>query len=186
MAGVTRYDGDIALISSNDGGDILFESGQARMEQGLFSAVYMSLFTESGWWGNRVLAEEERIGCRIEELRSRTLTNSTRLDFIAEARNALAWMVDQGIAGRVDVDAAIVAPGMIGVIVTIHQPGSETPQSVRFGLSWDATLDTEPYRRDPIVVDTRVLHPMSTHAGETMETHTGRVMHYAQIAKEAK
>ena len=59
---MSRYDGDIQIVHTDDGGAITFSSGQPDMEQGLATAVYISLFTEPGWWGNAVSSPDEQIG----------------------------------------------------------------------------------------------------------------------------
>lgn len=132
------YDGDIALVSTADGADLTFENGQGRMDAGLYTAVYAAMFTRRGWWGNRVVDEDEQLGSRIDELLERNLTNRVRLDFIEEARTALAWLVTEGIAESVEVDASIVAPGVLAAEITVAQPGEETPATLRYRLNWDA------------------------------------------------
>lgn len=97
--------------------DIRFVSGATTP---LGRAVVISLFTwrralESdpvddldlqGWWGDSFPAvADDRIGSRLWLLRRRTLTEQTRLDAIAYARESLQWMTDDGILAGVQIEA---------------------------------------------------------------------------------
>jgi len=49
---MNAYDGDVRVQHTEDGGDIESVAGQLRMDGGLETAVYISLFTARGWWGS--------------------------------------------------------------------------------------------------------------------------------------
>lgn len=129
-----NIEGDPKLYDTGDGADLLIQDGQPDMDEGLENAVYLSLFTPSLWWGNAVAAEAERYASRLEEIQRRTLTNQTRLDAEQYARDALAWMVPEGVAKRVTVAATIPAVGFLGLTVTIEQP--DRTSTVRYQISW--------------------------------------------------
>ncbi|MFV2950122.1 phage GP46 family protein [Pseudomonas japonica] len=60
-----------------------------------------------GWWGDSFpTLADDRIGSRLWQLRRRSLTAETERDAIAFAREALAWMLDDGRVSAVTVTAA--------------------------------------------------------------------------------
>ncbi len=134
---MSRYDGDVAVRPSLDGGEITIEGGQPEMEQGLSTTVYISLGTDLGWWGNALAAEHEEIGSGSEALEMEPLSNRVRLDYEEAARQALAWMVDAGIAKSVRVEATILSSIAMGLTVTIEEPDGSTATS-RYRVNWTA------------------------------------------------
>lgn len=57
-----------------------------------------------GWWGDSFpTLANDRIGSRLWQLRRRTLTADTERDAVAFAREALAWMVEDGRVTTVSV-----------------------------------------------------------------------------------
>jgi len=129
-----NYEGDVKLIQTDDGGDIEFVAGQPVMDQGLETAVYISLFS-GGWWGNAISEQNEKLNSELEELYNRNLSNQTRLDTEEYVRKALEWMIRLGIAKRIDVSASLPIPGWLGLEITIIEPnGSE--QNLRYSINW--------------------------------------------------
>lgn len=125
------HQGDILLENTADGGDILIEGGIATMTPGLETSVYASLFTDPGWWG------AEFDGNLAKAIRDTALTSSTRLTFEEAAEADLAWLIEDGIAERVEVQALIVGPKRLQLAVEIdgEQAG---PYSINFAESFDS------------------------------------------------
>jgi phage gp46-like protein len=135
---MSMYDGDVKVVQTLDGGAITFRSGQPDMEGGLSTAVYLSLWTEPGWWGNSLATTpEEKIGEEdsLEELESEPLTNKVRQDYEERARKRLAWMVSSGVAKTVTVAAAILSSIALGLTVTIEEPDGSTG-TLRYKVNW--------------------------------------------------
>jgi len=132
---MSRYDGDVQIVHSLDGGAITFRSGQPDMEQGLSTAVYISLFTESGWWGNALAEDDGQIGSELEALEMQPLTNKVRQDYEEGARKALAWMVSSGLAKMVTVEAVILSQIALELTVTIVEPDG-TATTERYRVNW--------------------------------------------------
>jgi len=129
-----NYEGDVKLVQTDDGGDIEFVAGQPVMDQGLETAVYISLFS-GDWWGNTISEQNEKLNSELEELYNRNLSNQTRLDAEEYVRKALEWMISLGIAKRIDVSASLPTPGWLGLEITIIEPnGSE--QNLRYSINW--------------------------------------------------
>lgn len=60
-----------------------------------------------GWWGDSFpTLANDRIGSRLWQLRRRSLTAETERDAVAFAREALAWMLDDGRVSAVTVTSA--------------------------------------------------------------------------------
>lgn len=133
---MTQYDGDVRLHPTPDGGAIFFEGGQPAMDSGLQTAVYLSLFTAPDWWAASLLPVP--VGSVLAEPPDEPLTNATRLEAIEAARDALAWMIDKGLAESIVVSAEITAPGVLALSVEITEPGASTPQTLRYRLNWAA------------------------------------------------
>lgn len=127
-----NLDGDIKLTPSPDGATLTWIGGQPEMDAGLWTAVYLSLFTESGFWGDPLL------GSSLHTLTDATLSNQTRLNAAEAARNALAWLIEEGIAESVVVEAEIPAPNRLDFVVTITEPAGE-PVAYRYSQTWRAT-----------------------------------------------
>ncbi|WEJ23012.1 phage GP46 family protein [Pseudomonas sp. SD17-1] len=75
-----------------------------------------------GWWGDSFPSQaDDRIGSRLWQLRRRKLTDATLQEAEAFAREALAWMLDDG---RVTAVTVTVARGIdrlnMGVVLTLR------------------------------------------------------------------
>jgi len=114
---------DIKLIWDNDTqeADIDFGDEDLVRENGLESAVIMSLFTDRrakeddtlddkndlrGWWADRldVDANDDKIGSRIWLLERSKTTNQTIVKLKEYILEALDWMVEDGVAMKVDAE----------------------------------------------------------------------------------
>jgi phage gp46-like protein len=131
------YDGDPKIDLQGDQSTLTIVGGQPIMDEGLENAVTLSLFTATGWWGNSVSGGGSgRYGVSLDGIESRKLTNQTRLDAIEYARQALAWMIADGIAKSIEVDAVIQSVSMLALIIQIIQPDRST--TVRYNINWAA------------------------------------------------
>ncbi|WP_371864267.1 phage GP46 family protein [Pseudomonas sp. Irchel 3E13] len=85
-----------------------------------------------GWWGDSFpTLGDDRIGSRLWLLRRRSLTADTERDAVAFAREALAWMLDDGRVSAVTVTAARGVNRLDLVVVL----------SLRDGTAIDVQLD---------------------------------------------
>lgn len=131
------YDGDLFIYPTADGGDIDVQSGQPDMDAGLWTAVYLSLFSAAGWWGNAIAAPGEQAESTLDDAMEGLLTPALRQDIEEAARKALAWMVAAGIAASVTVAATIPSATRLDLTVTVEQPNAD-PTTYRFALNWAA------------------------------------------------
>jgi len=132
---------DVKLIATNDGGEItLTNAGDVKTTNDLESAVYLSLFAEPTWI-NGTVDFGRRYDSRLPEVMRQTVSNATRLDVIQAAKDALAWITDNGIAESIEVDAVIVSARRIDMTVTISKPDGDVALS--YGLNWAAQEGNE-------------------------------------------
>jgi phage gp46-like protein len=145
--------GDFALESDAAGTDLVIRDDDLASDDGLRTAVLLSLFTDRraeeddplpsedgdrrGWWADELAAVEgDRFGSRLW-----LLERSKRQEDVAPraeeyAREALAWMLEDSVASKIDV-VATVAGEALELSVTIHRPVGD-PASFRFSHTWDA------------------------------------------------
>lgn len=115
---------DAALIMGPQGGDVAVEAGDLRLEEGLASAVLLSLFTDArpegaslldgadvrGWWAED---EGDPYGSLLWTL-DREKTTTGYLARVREAASAaLEWIVLEELAERVEVEVRLVSPGHV-------------------------------------------------------------------------
>ncbi len=131
-----KFDGDVQLKWTDDGGDITYSSGQPIMDGGLTTSVIISLFTLPDWWGNEIGDDDEVIGSDLLSALDKTLTIAVMQDAEEAARLALAWMVTQGVAESVKVESAIPRADFLALKITIQEPGADNPVSQKFTINW--------------------------------------------------
>lgn len=113
-------------------------------------AILISLFTwrranasdnvalpdRQGWWGDAFADQVgDRIGSRLWLLQREKLTAETLRRAQDYATEALAWLIDDGLASRVDVTAERISSGLaLGVVVYRAEGGRMTLDLNEF---WD-------------------------------------------------
>lgn len=119
-------------------GDWQVVSPGLEVEDGILTAVIISLFTDRraddndqlpsgddrrGWWGD-ILSdiEGDRIGSRLwllsREKQLQSVINKAR----EYATESLLWMIEDGVASGVNVQAEKVRDGVLEISVEIHRP----------------------------------------------------------------
>lgn len=135
---------DLKLTWNGWGADATVEGHDLVFEDGMATAVILSLFLDAraraddalpdggtdrrGFWADTVppAAERDRTGSRLWLLsREKTLPEVLRRahDYAAEA---LRWLVDDGVASRVDVSAAMPRLGLLSLAVNITLVNGES------------------------------------------------------------
>jgi len=117
----------------------------------LVRAVVISLFTwrraapdddlpgdqRMGWWGDSVpTVPNDRIGSRLWLLARAKLTSETLTRATEYAREALHWLIDDGIAARVDVESARVNTFTLGLACRIYKADGTVLADIRFSDVW--------------------------------------------------
>ena len=123
-------------LKPNATADMVIINGLPQLTDGLDNAVYLSLFMPD-YWGNS-LTDDKFISEVPKILAEQALSNQTRLDIIDATNEALAWMIDQGIASDIEVVAEIPSIGRLYLAVKITQPELDDPLDFTYALNWDA------------------------------------------------
>lgn len=130
---------DLALIwdAAAHTGDLRVAGDDLAADGGVRTAVLLSLLTDRraadgelpagesdrrGWWGDTLAPEGDRIGSRLWLLGREARRPDVVLRAEEYAREALEWLVEDGVAERVDV-AARDDGGVLLITVDVHQPG---------------------------------------------------------------
>lgn len=137
-------------------GDWLLAGGSLAADHDLETAVIISLFTDAlagpddrlpdgsgdrrGWWADTGEGLEGPLGSRLWLLAREKQSEETRLRAEGYAREALRWLVTDGVAERVEVTAEWLALGRLGLAVTVHRrPAAGQPAQRyqrRFDWAW--------------------------------------------------
>ena len=126
---------DLYLKPSEYGGEIEYDSrNDFVLTDGLFTACYISLFSEP-YWGNSILPVENRIVSTLNQLFERSISSSTRNQAIRITENALNWLIENEIASEIQVDCEIQNISTIIIVVRILQPDREL-QEFGYTLNW--------------------------------------------------
>lgn len=150
---------DIKIIWDDDTfeGDIQYNGGDLVRENGLLTAVYMSIFTDRrasvddtlpdpgntdrrGWWGDQVVVEEgDEIGSKLWLLSRSKTDQDTIIKAEAFIKESLEWMIEDEVAAKTEVVVErITRPDFsatLGVSVKIYQSDGNTIE-IRFNDLW--------------------------------------------------
>jgi phage gp46-like protein len=133
------WDGEPRLVVNENGTTIEIHGGQPVMDAGVENAVLISLLTLPGWWGNQFLEADYRVGdSTFADVCSGSITKTTFIQAENEAKRALKWMVDEGIASEILADVSNREGVAIDSVVTIVRPGGENEDISlrRYGENW--------------------------------------------------
>ena len=143
--------------NTTQAGDLAQTSGKLVDDDGLETAVLISLFTDRradegdgadegdlrGWWGDGYPdVQGDRTGSKLWLCFGRKTTAETRTTAIRYAEDALTWMIEDGVASQVQVTASWLQEGAlkIGLLlgVAIYKPGDVAP---RWQKTWELYQD---------------------------------------------
>lgn len=139
---------DLYLRPTEFGGEVEYDSrNDFILTDGLFTACYISLFSEP-YWGNSILPVENRLVSTLNQLFERPISSSTRNQAIRITENALNWLIENDIANEIQVDCEIQNISTIIIMVRILQPDREL-QEFGYTLNWQGNY-IESERRNRI------------------------------------
>jgi phage gp46-like protein len=141
---------DVALSQTNDGGEISVVNGELGTSDGLFNAVYLSLFggneRDGGlqstqhleWWGNKTETTPARKIRSATQHALRSLpaipANLRRVE--AAAESDLEWMIAAGIATAISAEAGMPALNTVKLTVKLTINGEVV--TIPFTENWSA------------------------------------------------
>lgn len=130
---------DIALTKDADGRlDISLEGADVAQDTGLRTAVIMSLLSDRlanvgdelpgggtdrrGWWADAWSSVDgDRFGSRLWLLAREKDLAIVRNKAETYAREALTWLIEDGVASAVSVEASTVRSGLLGLFIEIER-----------------------------------------------------------------
>ncbi len=142
------------FIGMGQGADLALETFALASDDGLETAVILSLFTDArardddtlpagqtdrrGWWADAFpTIAGDHFGSRLWLLRRSKQLQESLIVAREYAEEALAWLVEDGAASKVEVETFIPRFEIMGMIVRIYRPdGSTAPY--RFETLWTA------------------------------------------------
>lgn len=123
-------------------GDMVYDGQLLAQDQGLTTAILHSLFSDAraepdelpdqagerrGWWGDCLLPQDDRYGSKLWLLQREKRTRETLHRAREYARQALAWLIEDGHADRVEVESEWTGEGALALLITLETPaGIET------------------------------------------------------------
>ncbi|QZA99300.1 phage GP46 family protein [Pseudomonas mandelii] len=146
---------DAAMRMTESGGELLLSGFDLARDDGLQTAVIISLFTDRraspeqipvelpqddlrGYWGDIANATPSDQTGSLLWLLAREKQLPQILGRAQQyCREALAWMVEDLVATRVEVTAEFVAQGWMLILVDIFRP-TGSPVRYRFNYEWAA------------------------------------------------
>jgi phage gp46-like protein len=126
---------DVRTVWRDLGGDWVVAGPSLAEDDGLETAVVLSLFTDRvaaegdttveptarrGWWGDAYPeVQGDQIGSRLWQLAREKQLPQVLARAELYAREALQWLVDDGVASSVAVQAEQAGQGLLGLAITI-------------------------------------------------------------------
>lgn len=143
---------DAAMVMTAFGGDLVLSGYDLERDDGLETAVIISLFTDRrataeqipadypqddlrGYWGDIGLSSaNDQTGSLLwllarEKERPQTLSRAQQY-----CREALSWMLDDRVATDIDVSAAFHSRGVMLLLIDIYRP---TGAAVRYRYTYE-------------------------------------------------
>lgn len=146
---------DAAMVMTDNGGELVLAGFDLARDDGLETAVIISLFTDRRAVAEQIPAELSQVDLRgywgdISSTAPSDQTGSLLWLLAREkqlpailgraqqyCREALAWMLDDLVATRIEVTAEFVAQGWMLILVDIFRP-TGSPVRYRFNYEWAA------------------------------------------------
>ena len=140
------------IVSFEAGADLAMDQFELATDDGLETAVILSLFTDAraadddplpigstdrrgAWIDSYPAVDGDKFGSRLWLLRGKqTQDELNRAKQYAE--EALAWMIADGVARRVEVIAYIVRMEMLGLSIAIYRPDASVAR-YRYENLWN-------------------------------------------------
>jgi len=145
---------DVQIAFNGTFFDLALTGGDLAGDEGLRTAVAMSLFSDRragagdeipdgggprGWWGDTYPDRSgDRIGSRLWLLARAKQTSATARRAEHYAREALQWLVEDGLARRVGVTAEWIDMGVLALAVKIERPDGASIDFKFYDL-WEGT-----------------------------------------------
>lgn len=149
---------DVKIKFDNDlkEGDVILGNGDLERDEGLESAVLISLYTDRraedsdpydnkdkrGWWADQIAEiEGDLIGSRLYLLERAKATQQNALLMKVYVFEALEWMIDDKVVAKIEVDTFMFGDSSnkrLGFIVKIYKSNGNVVE-MKFDSLWEHT-----------------------------------------------
>jgi phage gp46-like protein len=129
------YEGDIDLLFGLGTGQLTVLNNDLDRDGGLKTAILISLLSDKrasdfealpdvsatmrGWWADAL--QPDQIGSKLWLLERSKLDSRTVELAEHYTRDALQWMIDDGVANKVNVQATILSNETLRILISIHR-----------------------------------------------------------------
>lgn len=131
-------------------GDAMLVGNDLETDAGLETAMFLSLLLDRydgededptrrrGWWADGLETDGDRIGSRLWRAEvAGKLTADVPDQLRAWTREALQWLLDDGVARQLDITPTLTQHGYT-LAVDVYRPARNDPARFRFGSAWAA------------------------------------------------
>lgn len=141
---------DIGLFIENNCFDLQIDDSDLKADNGLETAVAISLFTDArvsdddlpfletekrGWWGDMFPdVDLDKIGSRLWTLDRSKITTETLRRSEELAKESLNWMVEDGLADAITIESEYNDNKHLIINIEIARPDEDTE---KFSILWD-------------------------------------------------
>lgn len=131
--------------------DMIIEDGDLKPDNGLETAALISVFSDKrvtleelppgefdrrGWWADLISDPiEDEIGSKLWRLETAKINNETAVELESVLIEAFQWMLDNGLASKLIVNAQRVESNRIDGSIKIFKPEGDP---IPFKFIWDA------------------------------------------------
>ena len=122
---------DVLFADTGDGGEFVLEGGDLSGDNSLYNALYLSLFGGDNFSN---VYEEYESDNEFQEALNQSISLKSLQNVEAKAKKALKWMIDEGVAGSIEVSAKGNLESKINVDITITEPNGE---DYPFAVIWE-------------------------------------------------
>lgn len=121
---------EILITDHGDGGEFTLDGGDLKQDGTFLSALYLSLFNGDAFYN---IYSDYPTDRQFEDALSLPVTIQNLQTVETLANNALKWMLDQGVADNISVNAYGDRDERINVEITITEPDGTTGQ---YDITW--------------------------------------------------
>ncbi len=146
---------DIQTTWDLENGDWLMAKPGLAEDDGMRTAIIISLFSDRranpddelpnttgdrrGWWGDNFASNDgDQLGSRLWLLSREKQLSKVLLKAREYCKEALQWMIADGVAKSIDVASEVLRDGVLAVYITINKPTGNS-QQFKFQTHWNAS-----------------------------------------------
>lgn len=143
---------DITTIWTGTHGDWSISGPMLANGNDLATSVLISLFTDRvasdddkindgskdprGWWGDD---EQNKIGSRLWMLTREKQSQTTLQKAQDYASEALQWLIDDGVIGKLEIYCEWSKPGLLSALITAYKNDGSI-QPIQFDWAWQGLI----------------------------------------------